>query len=116
MDSVCKLIKEQETGRDKYGNPTVERIEREVFCQILSVTRSEFYAAATADITPQFIVRLQEALEYQGEKIVEYEGELYSVIRAYRDRGSMGHTQIGAASPMDSNAIELTVGKKVGNV
>lgn len=116
MDHVCKLIKEEETGRDQYGNPIVEKTEREVFCQILSVTRSEFYAAANADIVPRFIVRLQEALEYQGEKIVEFEGENYVVLRTYRDRGSMGHSQIGAASPMDSNAIELTVGRKVGDV
>lgn len=115
MDSVCKLIKETINGRDQFGNPIVERTEREVFCQAYSVNRSEFYSAANAGLNPQVVIRLSDYLEYDNEKLVEYEGELYSVIRTYRDRGSMHQTAFGVASPMDTNAIELTLQPKVGN-
>jgi SPP1 family predicted phage head-tail adaptor len=102
MDSVCKLIKEKELTRDRYGNPQVTRQEREVFCQIRSVTRSEFYAAANAGLEPQFVIRLADFAEYDNEQIVEYEGEVFSIIRTYRDRSAT------------SSAIELTVGQKLG--
>lgn len=115
MDSVCKLIKETKNGRDRYGNPIVERTEREVFCQAYSVNRSEFYSAANAGLNPQLVIRLSDYLEYDGEKLVEFEGERYSVIRTYRDRGSM-HQQTLGISAMDTNAIELTLQPKVGNI
>lgn len=115
MDSVCKLIGKTQTGRDRYGNPIEETTERTVFCQVLSVTRSEFYQAASAGLSPEYIIRLQDIAEYEGEKLVEYDGELFSVLRVYRDRGSMGHNQPGATSPMSSNWVELTIGRKIGN-
>lgn len=115
MDSVCMLIKETKNGRDRYGNPQIIRTEREVMCQAYSVNRSEFYSAANAGLNPQVVIRLSDYLEYDGEKLVEYEGELYSVIRTYRDRGSMHQQAFGVAAPMDTNAIELTLQPKAGN-
>ena len=115
MDHAVKLIHKEEHGRDKYGNPVEVTVEREVLCQLHGVTRSEFYSAATANLHPEYIVRLSDFAEYQGEKLVEYDGELFSVLRVYRDRGSMGHNQPGATSPMSSNWVELTIGRKIGN-
>lgn len=115
MDHACKLIHKETHGRDKYGNPVEVTVEREVLCQLHSVTRSEFYSAATANLHPEYIVRLSDFAEYQGEKLVEIDGELYSVIRTYRDRGSMGHNAVGVQMPQDANALELTVGRKIGN-
>lgn len=103
MDSVCKLIKETELARDRYGNPQTSRTEREVFCQVHSVTRSEFYAAANAGLEPRFVIQLADFAEYDGESIVEYEGELYSVIRTYIRQGTT-----------PTNAIELVLGQKLG--
>lgn len=110
MDAVCTLIKETVTGRDKYGNPIVEKCEREVFCQAFGITRSEFYAAAVADLQPELTIRLSEADDYEGEDTVEYEGVRYSVIRTYRDSGSFHR---GGGMPL--NAIELVVGRTIGD-
>lgn len=110
MDDVCKLIKRDTTGRDKYGNPEVTETEREVFCKVYGITRSEFYQAAVADLHPEITVRLSDFLDYEGEDLVEYRGIRYSVIRTYRDSGSFHHD-----SGMDPNAIELVLGRKVGD-
>lgn len=111
MDSVCTLIKETKSGRDVYGNPTVTRTGRQVYCQIFSVGRSEFYAASNAGLKPELIVRLGDFAEYDGEQLAEVDGDVYTIIRTYRDRGSM-HVHGGR---MDANAIELTLGRKVGD-
>jgi SPP1 family predicted phage head-tail adaptor len=100
-DHVCSLITETNSGFDGYGNPVTLRTSREVFCQILSVTRTEFYSAATAGIHPEFIIRLSDHAEYQGEKLVEVDGELFSVVRVYRGR--------------DKNDVELTVERRLGD-
>lgn len=109
MDDVCTLIKETTGGRDKAGNPVTTTTEREVFCQVYGVARTEFYSAATAGLHPEITFRLQDFVEYEGEKLIRYDGELYAVIRTYRDRGSYHGT-----GGMDPNAIELICERRVG--
>ena len=114
MDSVITLIGEQVTSYDDEGNKNTSESKREVFCQIFGVTRSEFYAAATANLHPELTARLSDFEDYQGEKLAEYDGVLYSIIRVYRDRGSLGHRSGG--SQMGPNAVELVLERKIGNV
>lgn len=110
MDDVITLVKESTVSYDKYGNEIRESSERQVFCQIHGITRTEFYSAATANLRPEITARLSEAADYEGETLVRYNDVLYSVIRTYRDRGSM--QQYGGMSP---NAIELVLERKIGN-
>lgn len=110
MDSVCTLIASSLDGRDKYGNPKTTEHRREVFCQVYGITRSEFYQAAMADIHPELTIRLTDFQDYEGESIVEYEGVRYSVLRTYRDSGSLHH-----GGGLDPNGIELIIGRKIGN-
>lgn len=114
MDAVITLIKTEITGRDAYGNEVTEQTERDVFCQVFGVSRSEFYSAATAGMHPDLTVRLSDFMDYEGEELARYEGALYSIIRTYRDRGAMGHGRATQWSGMDPNAIELTLQKKIG--
>lgn len=58
-------------------------ISRTVFAEIRSVTGSEFYRAKGAGIEPTLVFRLTDYSDYQGEKIVVYEGKRYRVIRSY---------------------------------
>lgn len=99
IDDVCKLVKEVVTV-DDVGNERTERTERQVFCGIRSVSRSEFYDAARADLNPSIIFVIPNHADYAGEKIVEYRGQLYAVIRTYRRA--------------DSDELELTAEPKVG--
>lgn len=110
MDDVCKLIAEDGVTTDEYLNEVPAYSEREVFCRVSGITRSEFYSAATADLQPEWTIRLSDFKDYNGEKLVEYDGEVYSVIRTYRDGGSF-HSRGGLAP----NEIELIIGHKIGD-
>lgn len=115
MDDVITLIKETVTGHDGDGNEIREQEARELFCQAFGVNRSEFYSAATAGLHPDIIVRLSDFADYEGETLAEYHGDQYTIIRAYRDRGSVQHGRASQWSGMDPNAIELTLQRRVGN-
>lgn len=108
MDDVAILIKRTVSRYDDDMNRIYIEEERQVFCQVHGITRTEFYAAAVADLHPEIVLRLSDYLDYQGEDLVKYHDELYSVIRTYRDRS-------GSSGGMDQNAIELILTKKVGN-
>ena len=108
MDDILTLIKTGAITHDKYGNEVREQTERDVFCQIYSITRSEFYAAATANLHPEITARLSDYTEYEGETLARYNDVLYSVIRVYRDKGSFHH----GGTP---NAVELILERKIGN-
>lgn len=110
MDSVITLIKDGAITYDEYGNEIITQTERDVFCQVYGITRSEFYSAATANMQPEMTVRLTEAIDYEGEKTARYDGVLYSVIRTYRDQGSF-HRGGG----MSANSIELILERKIGD-
>lgn len=57
--------------------------EREtILCDKKSVSRSEFYNAATNGLKP-VIVFVVHAYEYNGEELVEFEGGRYKIIRTY---------------------------------
>ena len=107
IDDVGMLIGEQRTTYDKYGNEIVDPAERTVMCRISSVTRSEFYSAATAGLQPELTVILSDAEDYRGETLVRYPGvdggQLYSVIRTYRGGRTAG-----------PDGIELILTRKVG--
>ena len=72
------------TTTDEYGDPVVTENTSQVFVGVKSVTRSEFYTAQTAGFDPQIIFMLSDYLDYNGESFVEYQGQLYKVIRTYR--------------------------------
>ena len=113
MDDVIVLIAEDVEGYDDQGNELREPDGREVFCQVFGVTRNEFYQAAQVNMQPELTVRLSDYADYNGEKLAVYHGDLYSIIRTYRDRGSIGRRT--SSGQMDVNAIELTLERKVGN-
>lgn len=57
---------------------------REVFGGLRSVTRSEFYQAATTNYKPELKFVLADYLEYNGESIVKHNDAHYRVIRSFR--------------------------------
>ena len=101
MYDVCNLVKET-ISPDDYGRQITTRTSRQVYCQVYGVTQSEFYAAAAAGLNPELKIRLSMFRDYEGEKLVEYDGQMYSVIRVYRNSESIG------------DAIELTLERKAG--
>ena len=85
---VIKLIPVSYT-QDAAGvqRPT-EGVPREVMCQVDSVTRSEFFEGGRNGLNPEYTFRMFFG-DYQGERIVEYNGKRYSIYRTYHGRGDI---------------------------
>lgn len=64
------------------GYITETEATTEVFAEILSATRSEFYAAAKADIKISRIFKLRNA-DYNDATIVQHSSKRYRVERTY---------------------------------
>lgn len=75
-----------------------EPSKRTIFAEVRSVRNNEFYQAYAQGIEPTLIFRLTDYIEYQGEKLCEYEGQLYRIIRTY--------------TPVDGQVIDLTCAKE----
>ena len=108
--------------KDAYG---VEHdrvpVRREVFAQVESVSRNEFFAAGQAGIRPEyrFVVF---AAEWQGERECEFNGQRYAIYRTYQPDAYTRHenqsTREGSITRSsyvaDADRIELYAGRRVG--
>lgn len=92
-DEVISLIREDPKEHGVFDAPT--ETQYQCYCQVNSVTRSEYYRAKENGIEPQFVFTLAEYADYNGEKIVVYKGKRYRVIRVY----------------VINHSVELTVGE-----
>lgn len=92
-DGTAKLIRTNATTFDKYGNAIKTTEAREVFVQPRGVYSSEFYDAAQLGLKPSITLVMANRADYKGEKVLEYEGLYYNVIRvdwnAQRDAMSL---------------------------
>lgn len=80
-DGIAKLKAYGSTTYDSYGNPTTEIIETEVFVQPRGVYQAEYYNAAQLGLKPSITLFISNKADYSGQKVLEYEGREYSVIR-----------------------------------
>lgn len=95
---VLDLIKE-EVQQDAIGNEIMVETRNEVFCDIKSVSRNEFYQASTVGLKPAMVFVVKQC-DYADEEVVDFEGTKYNVLRTYL---------------VDSENIELTCEKVLGN-
>lgn len=58
--------------------------KRDVFCGLLSIGQTEFYQANAQDIHPEGKFVLADYLDYEGETLLDHNGERYRVLRTYR--------------------------------
>lgn len=81
------LVREEKTvNANGYKDVTTTR--REVFANKKTATRSEFYTAKQAGDKIALVLEVRGA-DYQGETLVESEGRLYEVVRAYTESGEI---------------------------
>ena len=83
MAEVLTLIR-TETTPDRYGDPVVTEIPREVFGEQMSIGQKEFYQAQAVGLQPEIKFKLSDYLDYENERIVEHDGQRYRVLRTYR--------------------------------
>lgn len=80
-DGIAILKSYSNEGFDKYGNKTTKEVKRTVFVQPRGVYASEFYNAAQLGLKPSLTLYMTNRNDYQGEKVLEFNGKEYSVIR-----------------------------------
>lgn len=66
---------------DEYGNEVQTITETTVFVLPRGVYNAEFYNAAQAGLHPSITFELTNRADYNGEKVIEWDGKEYSVIR-----------------------------------
>lgn len=86
MDDVIKLVS-QEYKKNQYGVPVPSPVYNEIFCDIQDITRSEFYGTGRSGLNDSFMAKIFTA-EYNGESMVEYKGQTYSIYRKYKIPGT----------------------------
>lgn len=81
---VIKLISMNRT-QDEYGRWVATPTAKEVFCQVDSITRAEFFDGGRNGLNPEFKFTMFFG-DYNGESVVEYADNTYSVYRTYLRR------------------------------
>lgn len=81
---VIKLISVTRT-QDIYGQFVDTETPRQVYCQVGSITQSEFYEGGRNGLNPEYRFTVFFA-DYEDETIVEYKGKRYAVYRTYLAR------------------------------
>lgn len=101
MDRECLVTLISTSAiRDSEGRLTGECTkERNVYATCKSVRQSEFFSAGQSGIRPELELEVW-AEEYEGETIVELDGERYTIYRSYSMPGG--------------DKTELYLTKKVG--
>lgn len=82
--NVINLISEVHT-QDAIGQFISTEQSRQVYCDVRSITRAEWFDAGRNGMQPTFIFTMF-APDYQDEKIVEFEGKRYGIYRTYLAR------------------------------
>ena len=81
---------------DRFDVPQ-DATRTEIFAEVKEATRSEFYAAEAVKRKIHKVFEVN-ALDYNGEIYVEYDGKLYDVVRSYQvghDKTSLSRERRG---------------------
>lgn len=78
---AIKLIKQNRSAHGVHEAAT--ETARTVYCEVRSASRSEYYTALNAGHQPEYVFFLAVSDDYEGERIAEYRGIRYRVIRTY---------------------------------
>lgn len=73
------------TSQDDAGVWRKTETKRDVFCNVSSVTQSEFFEGGRNGLNPEYRFTMFRP-DYNNETIVEYKGMRYGVYRTYHGR------------------------------
>ena len=67
-----------------------EEVTRTLLCSLHGITRQEWSMCAQAGLNPQGMALLRDSADYDGEELLEMNGERYKIYRTYlRDDGGI---------------------------
>ena len=84
MNELLYLIQTAET-LDAYGDLAMTDTRRQVFARRSSIGQKEFSQAQATGLQPELKFVLADYLDYNGEQLVEHNGQRYRVLRTYRN-------------------------------
>lgn len=84
---IASLISVTQTA-DSDGYKTTTETTVEVFVDVKSAVRSEFYAALKADVTISKVFEMRMC-DYDDQKLIEHESKRYNIIRTYSADGEI---------------------------
>lgn len=96
--TVIYLVGETYEQND-YGVLIPTTTKTQVYADVTSVTATEWFEGGRNGLNPEYRMRIF-APEYNGEKIIEYNGIQYTIYRTYMARNDI---------------LELYVQRKMGN-
>ena len=82
MSDVLTLIALTITT-DTYGIEETTDVRKDVFCEVDSISQSEFFAAANTEMNPEYKFTIFFG-DYDGQSIVEFHGVRYAIYRTFR--------------------------------
>ena len=82
IPDIVTLIGENPTAHGVFDPPLHER--RNVFTIVRSVGMNEAYQAMANGLHPTLVFKIADFADYQGEKIAEFHGKLFRVVRTYQ--------------------------------
>jgi len=100
FDNVATFLK-SEIQQNAIGQEIEMFNERTVFVKPRSVYSNDFYQAAQLGLKPSLVLILSNYMDYEGERLVDFEGVRYNVIRVYRKE--------------ESDSLEITLEERTGN-
>ena len=81
-ENVATLLKNKGVTKDEYLNEIITYEERQVFVSPQSIYSSEFYQASQNGLHPSITFILANREDYKEEKLIRFNGKIYSIIRA----------------------------------
>ena len=72
----------QTSAKNAYGVEVKTETRQQAFCTVKSITQTEFFSAKQSGLKPQKVFVIF-APEYKGQKLLEYNGAVYSIYRTY---------------------------------
>ena len=79
--NIIYLITETQS-QDAIGQFVSEETKRQVFCDVRSISQSEWFEAGRSGLQPSLCFVIF-APDYQGEKILEFDRRRYGIYRTY---------------------------------
>lgn len=96
-DAIITLVKEEHYKND-FGVDSTTSTTRTVYCSSKSVNRADFYGAGQIGLELNYVF-ITNPVNYDGERILVYNGERYEITRVYQ---------------ASDDVLEIYAGHKVG--
>lgn len=83
MDDVAYLIQQDYTEDGLGQHIPNKETSIEIFVSVQSISRTEYFEAGKNGLMPEIVIKTA-AINYSGEKLIEYQGVRYGIYRTYR--------------------------------